>query len=388
MKPNKLIFISHNSHRAGAQLSLLILLEWLKSNTDLSFCILTKGMGELTDRFVKIAPTYIYIPYLDHLTNFKKHLFRNWFPVLKVNQHHKYRRSYINPNDFRLIYSNTIMNGDLLFYLANSSNHVITHVRELDYWMKKSGTKNIELVKKNTDYFIAVSNAVRDNLIMNYGISEDLIEVIYNFLSKSEFIENIGIGNTIRNRLNIPLNAILIGGSGFETWRKGVDLFIQIAKIVNGQLDEIPIFFLWIGDFDSEDQKNKIFFDINQMGLKQAILFTGRVSNPHDYFDALDIFLITSRDDPFPRVCLEAATHKVPTICFDHSGGAPEFVESDAGFIAPYLDVHTMAEHVIRLVKDENLRRKMGLRASQKVQQRHDIDVAAPKIEQVIRRFL
>jgi glycosyltransferase involved in cell wall biosynthesis len=67
-----------------------------------------------------------------------------------------------------------------------------------------------------------------------------------------------------------------------------------------------------------------------------------------------------------------------PIICFDKSGGEPEFVEDDCGFIVPYLDLDAMSNRIIQLYQSPDLRQKLGENAKQKVCDRHDISVAAP----------
>ena len=65
----------------------------------------------------------------------------------------------------------------------------------------------------------------------------------------------------------------------------------------------------------------------------------------------------------------------------------PEFVEDDAGFVVPYLDIDAMASNVIELIKDEKLRKQLGERAAQKVKERHEISVASPKICEIFKQL-
>ena len=58
-----------------------------------------------------------------------------------------------------------------------------------------------------------------------------------------------------------------------------------------------------------------------------------------DYFSIFDVFALMFREDPFPLVCLEAALLEKPNLCFARAGGASELVESDSGFVVPYLDL-------------------------------------------------
>ena len=77
-----------------------------------------------------------------------------------------------------------------------------------------------------------------------------------------------------------------------------------------------------------------------------------------------------------------------PILCFADAGGAPEFVEEDAGFVVPYLDVGAMADRLATLFEDDDLRMRLGNTAANKVRERHDVAVGAPKILRVIERFL
>lgn len=79
-----------------------------------------------------------------------------------------------------------------------------------------------------------------------------------------------------------------------------------------------------------------------------------------NYYCAMDIFALPSREDPFPLVMLKAGAYGLATVCFAHSGGGPEFVSEDSGLIADYLDTQQFAAHVIQLCEQSALRRAVG----------------------------
>jgi glycosyltransferase involved in cell wall biosynthesis len=81
---------------------------------------------------------------------------------------------------------------------------------------------------------------------------------------------------------------------------------------------------------------------------------------PADYMAAADVFVLTSREDPYPLVCLEAAALEKPIVCFEGGGGTPEFVEADCGFVVPYLDIIGMADRVISLLDSPDCRDNLG----------------------------
>jgi glycosyltransferase involved in cell wall biosynthesis len=75
-------------------------------------------------------------------------------------------------------------------------------------------------------------------------------------------------------------------------------------------------------------------------------------------------------------------------VCFQDSGGAPEFVEQDAGICVPYGNVAMMAEALLDLIGDESKRSSMGICAQRKVINNYTLDTQAPKILTILKEFI
>src|SRR5262249_45704327 len=116
--------------------------------------------------------------------------------------------------------------------------------------------------------------------------------------------------------------------------------------------------------------------------------FIGERNDVAPYFDAADVFLVTSREEALPLVMLEAAMHKLPVVCFDQSGHPPEFVAQDAGFIVPDFDPIRMGDRVIELLADAALRGRMGQTASRKVATEYNFTVSAAQMIALIEDLL
>lgn len=383
----KVLFIGHSAGLTGAPLVLLNLLKWIKEHSKINFEVLLRTGGELQTAYKKLTPTRLYEPSFNNrvLSRLYRHLNRN----LKAFYLRKGRLHHFNKSSISLIFSNTITNGEVLSLLADIGCPVICQVHELDYWIQQSGSKNLEQVKRCTTHYIAVSDAVKKNLVQAHGIPENKVDVVHGFIPIPKQDSNSFSlkSKNIRRSLNISSNAFVVGASGSETWRKGKDLFVQMAYLLSRKLQDFPIYFIWVGGRNNGMDFYGIQHDIRHTGLEERVRFVEEVSNPLDYYAAFDIFAMTSREDPYPLVNLEVAALGKPIVCFENAGGSPEFVENDAGFVVPYLDIHLMAEKIITLAEDKELRNKLGHRAAQKVQERHDITVAAPKILKIIERF-
>jgi glycosyltransferase involved in cell wall biosynthesis len=128
--------------------------------------------------------------------------------------------------------------------------------------------------------------------------------------------------------------------------------------------------------------------DATELGLGERVKLTGPSDRPTELLGAMDVFALTSREDPFPLVMLEAAAAGLPIVCFEGSGGAPEFVVPDAGNVVGYLDVAGMADVVASLLQRADEREQLGRVAGARVRERHTIDQAGPSLVEVIESCL
>jgi glycosyltransferase involved in cell wall biosynthesis len=258
----------------------------------------------------------------------------------------------------------------------------------MDYWIKyRTDAANNQQVQKHTHYYLAGSQAVKQSLIEILKIPQDKIEVVHNFITLQAVQFNPESRDQIRQQLKLPTDAFVVGAAGTTDWRKGPDIFIQLARAVYQRQPERPVHFLWVGGASVGPEFGALWHDVKRIGLEDCIHFVGAQANFRDYFALFDVFVLVSREDPFPLVNLEAAALGKPCLCFAGAGGAPEFVENDGGFVVPYLDTETMADRVMDLLNSVELRQRLGQRAAEKVREQFDINWAAPKILGIIERF-
>jgi hypothetical protein len=157
MNRNKVLFISHDATRTGAPIILLHLLKWIRKNTDISIEILLKDGGPMENDFRSVGPTNVL----------------NWSNSIFNQKDKEHFLNELAGRDFAVIYSNTIANGQLLEYLAAADCPIVTHIHELDFRIRhQTRPEVIAGVLSATDHYIAVSNAVQQNLIFNHGVSE------------------------------------------------------------------------------------------------------------------------------------------------------------------------------------------------------------------------
>src|ERR1700739_2111638 len=133
--------------------------------------------------------------------------------------------------------------------------------------------------------------------------------------------------NKLRKELNIPDGYSVVTMSGQQTEIKGTDIFIDVAK----KLQNKPYYFLWLGALPNTGYGLflKKFIEYNKLN-NIKLVYPPR-GDYYNYLDLADIFFLSSREDSFPLVMLEAAYLSKYIISLN-SGGVKEFVNNDYGY--------------------------------------------------------
>ncbi len=141
----------------------------------------------------------------------------------------------------------------------------------------------------------------------------------------------------VRRELGVEAQQFLVLGAGFAHIRKGFDLFLQLARKMLALRADVH--FIWVGDiqFMLKTYLGPEMAALEASGRFHHVPFTERVA---EYFSAADVFALTSREDPYPTVVMEALACGVPCVAFDGAGGIPELLRrEDAGRVARLADV-------------------------------------------------
>jgi glycosyltransferase involved in cell wall biosynthesis len=292
------------------------------------------------------------------------------------------------PGDVDLIYSNTISNGNVLSELAFLKCPVISHVHELGAVVRILGEANLRQTMRYTSHYIAVSDAVRRYWMDVQGVDPEDISLVHEFIPRIDCARQGLSALQIKEKLGIPQNAFIVGGAGGDVWRKGQDLFVQLAVNLRNARGTQPIHYIWLGEDPGRENRKRVESDLELSGLQSCMHFVGSVNNPLDYMKAFDVFAMTSREDPFPLVNLEAASLNKPIICFADAGGSPEFVAEGAGFVVPFLDVSAFAEKILWLRDHPEAGQKMGDLGARRVEEHYLLEHGAESVVKVIEKFL
>lgn len=207
---------------------------------------------------------------------------------------------------------------------------------------------------------VCVSEGER-RVALQYRISPpERLRVIPNVVDKEQLHPSQS-AHAIRNQLAIENHSLVIGMVAHFRPQKGYNHFIDaIPKI----LECCPrARFLIIGDGPLFEQ---VRLRIRRLGVEAAVILAGYQPHPPDYYQVMDIFVLSSLWEGMPYAILEAMAIGLPIIA-TNIGGNNELVEHGInGFLVPEMNSEQIASHVIHLIADPALRTRFG-RASRRI---------------------
>ena len=361
-----IVFIGHDAYRTGAPMSLLRIIQCVVAQKGQKCLVVLGRSGPLIKDYKMYADVYVWSGGCIG-NRWTRKIYSLFTRILKPSlDFDRWRGKRFTKKLASIgvgcIFNNTGVNGEIVEVLKSYTGApVISRIPELEAYMRKNNINgSANKVLKLTDHFIAVSEAVKANLINRHNVPADRVSVVYGSVAADR--KKMGEIH-LRDSLGLPDNAFIVGGCGTLDWRKGIDQFIQIANLAHRTQPQNEIFFVWIGRCVSDKACIEYNYEIELLGLDNYLFLIGEVDDTAPYLAELDLFLLTSREDPFPLVMLEAARQGKPIICFSGSGGAVEFVDESVGAVVPMLDTHSMLDAILRLKNDTSARLSIGNKA-------------------------
>ena len=348
----KILFVGHDANRAGAQ---LVLLHWLKAEAAQgrkAYLLLEKG-GELVSQYERYALVWVWRKGPCNMEKIYKKI-----PFLKREE--RIDREPNRPEiadmlrDFRgekfnLILGNTVASLALLQELQGLRVPFGTYVHELSFSLSMyASEKDMSFLATQVSKVFGVSAQVNRLLADKFQVPSDRLFLLPPI---AELVKSKGTkSGLVKDQLGIPAEAKVVLGCGMAEWRKGPDIFVRVARQVIRQMPDVHFVWLGVGDnvFSAELQAEKEGWD--ECGRLHLV---PNKMDSKPYFEAMDVFFLSSREDPFPLVMLEAAFQGKPIVGFKGSGGVNDFLKELPDLLVGYLEEDEAKECLMNWLKKD-----------------------------------
>ena len=200
----------------------------------------------------------------------------------------------------------------------------------------------------------SVSSYLRTETERVFGIEQDRIEVIPNFVDLDKY--NRAKQPCHKGKLAAPGEKLIMHISNFRPVKRLEDVVRAFAGIVK----EVPARLILIGDGPDRGKAQHV---ARIEGIRDQVIFLGKVESVAELLSCADLLLLPSETESFGLVALEAMACGVPVIATD-VGGVPEVVtHGENGWLVPVGDHQAMAAHAVRLLRDQDLWHKASTAA-------------------------
>ena len=245
-------------------------------------------------------------------------------------------------------------------------------------------------LKCNTKKIIE-SHVAKDSLGINDGVKRNFISYIQKKLKIKKYINTIekesdiivslthgDVKNWNTNNIVVIPNIVDIKNTEYSqltektamfagrfTYQKGLERMLETWKIVVSKRND------WILKLIGEGEQKEYLIQLCQkLGITDKVIFSPATKNIAREYINSSLFLFTSRFEGFGLVLVEAMQCGVPCVSFDCPYGPADIIDNGVnGFLIKNGNVEEFAKATLKLIDNDELRKKMGKAAIEKAKQ-------------------
>jgi glycosyltransferase involved in cell wall biosynthesis len=206
--------------------------------------------------------------------------------------------------------------------------------------------------------FVPNASAVQSYLQKVFDTPAERLVLIRTAIDENQFQPQLHVRSASRRRLGVEASEVVFG-------------CIAAVKSAKGQLDLVRAFkriarcagvtpkLLLAGNLE-RPYSDVVLNEIKLGGLSDMCIVNGMVYDVIPVVESLDVFVLPSYVEGFPRALVEAMMMGKPCIVTRVSGCSEAVVDCENGFVVEPGDSEAMAEKMRTLLLDEALRKRMG----------------------------
>lgn len=225
--------------------------------------------------------------------------------------------------------------------------------------------------------FIAVSEAVRDQMAAYYRIDKGRITTVRNGvdLSQFSFTERGASG------VNASGRTLQLGTAGRLAPMKGFEYLLDAISLLKERSVDVELRVAGSGS-----ELENLTGRAAALGISDRVTFVGQVCRMEDFYRSLDVFILPSvSTEGLPLVVLEAMAVGVPVVATDLAG-APEVISHGAnGLLVPTRDAAALADAIAILAADPVLRENFSKAGNETVRKEFEVSRVAAEVTEIYR---
>ncbi|KQB14164.1 hypothetical protein AP071_16145 [Rhodobacter capsulatus] len=339
--PRMVTLVGHDAHPHGAQILLLNLARNYAQNGFKVTIVLLQG-GQMVTQYAQYAQVVV----LDD-------------PALAGENSIRLLRR-LRTEDAQVAIVNTTVSAEILPMLREAGYRTVALIHEMASVYDQMNLRHqMTLAADHADQIVFPAPLVQAQFETYLGRSLPRAQVRPQGLYLHELASSDALAQhraRLRAELGIDADTTLLLGVGYVDHRKGGDLFVRTLARLRELGRKVEA--IWIGHADIHFLP-QIEALARDLGVADHMRFLGRQQDPVPFYAASDVFLLSSREDPFPSVVLEAMAARLPCVMFAGTTGCEVLAERGLALAVGGQDPAGMAQAVESLIDHPERRGQM-----------------------------
>ncbi len=237
---------------------------------------------------------------------------------------------------------------------------------------------------------LVLSREMQSRLALRLGINDaaparerrESIEYIYSAVDTRRLYPYEAAAHArLRKRLKIAADCFAIGYVGAFEPRKGqLDFIREAGPRLKERLPRAKVYF--VGDFDADrnEYARECLRAVRDLKLEETFSFMGYRREVADWYRAVDLCVVASRNEGLARSMIESLACATPVVSFDVCSAREILEERGCGLVVPEGDYEALVKQIVTLAHQEDVLKQLGSAGAQVTRELFDP-------QEVVRRY-
>lgn len=244
------------------------------------------------------------------------------------------------------------------------------YAQPTDGWRRRAVVYGLERLAARHSNAELVQNAEDIAVLEGLGIASSKLFTLGNGIDLARFSPDAQRRRKVRAALDIADDTVVVGAVGRLVWEKGYrELFAAAGEL--GRRSNVQ--FVVVGGIDEAKGDAVDQAAIDEAG-RQGVRFLGHRNDVHDLYHAMDLYVLASYREGFPRSAMEAAACGLPVVATDIRGCRQVVESGRTGRLVPARDSGALTAAIAEIVDSPATRASYGRAAIAKARREFDQD--------------
>lgn len=264
---------------------------------------------------------------------------------------------------------------------------VISSRRDMSFKTRGRHSLAYRLMGNNFDSVVAVSDAVKKEVVRRHWFPDEKVVTIYNAINVKEYGKT-NHGNALKNKMGMDPGHPVVGVVANMRMIKGHYYFVHAASIIHKQNPDVQ--FLVVG-YDARKPGCSIA-ELKQygetLGVSENLHYIGGRKDTTDFISLFDVAVLASLSEGFSNVILEYMASSKPVVA-TRVGGNPEIVvHGETGLLVPPADGDALARAILSLLEDKETALRFGKAGRRRVEENFSLDIMLRNYEHLFEHVI